>query len=364
VSYSIKTLAISQAHKNGVELCGDIDLLGRHIDIPVVAITGSNGKSTVTTLVGEVLKAAGKKPFVGGNIGLPALSVFDESQAYDVAVLELSSFQLETTEHLKLVSSVNLNVSPDHMDRYASYEEYASSKAKIHSQSKYCVINVDDELTQLGVPAETVCSNFSLSSDADYTVLDSNIVKNDQPLMPVADIKMIGAHNVANVLATLALLEPFNIDFSVFKQVLTTFPGLAHRTQVVRELDEVNWVNDSKATNVGACQAAIEGIDSDIILIAGGVGKDGDFASLVSALKGKVTTALLLGEDAAEMKQLWSSACTCELVEDMAQAVSRAKELAKKGDTVLLSPACASFDMYKGFAARGDHFIELVEALL
>lgn len=372
---SLKTPAIKTAIEHGVEVCGDIDIVARTLDVPIIAITGSNGKSTVTTLVGEICKAAGLCTFMGGNLGIPAMYLLSQRQVYDIAVLELSSFQLETTNYLKPLSSVVLNISADHMDRYDSFNEYSAAKARIYRASKYAIYNRDDPLTKEGLSANSKVSSFGLEAngsqlaDHHYSIEAGYIMKGATQLVPVSELKMIGRHNVANAMAALALVEPLAIDLSVCGKVLKEFCGLPHRTQLVAEIDGVRWVNDSKATNVGACQAAIDGLDDleamggGIILIAGGQGKDGDFTELTSVLKTKVKHVLLFGEDAALLNAAWSNSTACELVENMGDAVELANQCAQQHDTVLLSPACASFDMYSGYVARGEHFINLVNDL-
>ncbi len=368
---SVKTPELQAARDAGVEMIGDIDMLTRSVTAPIIAITGSNGKSTVTTLVGEMCKAAGMNAFVGGNIGRPALEMLSAGEHYDVAVLELSSFQLETTKRLQATACVILNISQDHLDRYASMVDYMKAKLRIFLGAEYAVVNRNDTMLEQVLPSVKSSTTFGLgrpASDLDYGLLTDPkgidfLAKGSRKIMPVDAVPLVGSHNIANILASIALVEPLSLPESAVVQAIGQFKGLPHRMQTVRKLNGVTWINDSKATNVGACQAAIAGIDGGVVLLAGGQGKGGDFAQLLPVLQSKVKHVILFGEDAPLLNDLWSDAVACELVSGLPEAVHKASELARQRDCVLLSPACASFDMFDSFEHRGEQFKQLVEAL-
>ena len=359
---------IRLAAQRGIEIIGDIELFARNVNKPVIAITGSNGKSTVTTLLGEMLDAAGMQTAVGGNLGTPALDLLLDSEP-DVFVLELSSFQLETTESLKTTAAVVLNISEDHMDRYDNLSAYAASKLRIYSQSGCCVVNKDDSLvasTPLPAVARRICftgsepgpDEFGLVIEADRTWLCYGRTR----LLAADELKLIGRHNLLNALAALALAEGCGVELEKTLPALKNFAGLPHRCQWVAEHNRIRWINDSKATNVGAAEAAIASMPGNIVLIAGGDGKGADFSSLRAAIADRVRAVILLGKDAARIEQALQGVTACHRVTDMQAAVRQAGELAQPGDTVLLAPACASLDMYKNYMARGDDFARCVLA--
>ncbi len=358
---SIRSDSIQQAAKSGKRIIGDIELFAEAVDKPVLAITGSNGKSTVTSLVGEMIAADGYQVGVGGNIGVPALELLE--QEVDFYVLELSSFQLETTYSLRPQAATVLNISEDHMDRYHDLADYQQTKQSIYRHAGTCISNADDALTRF---ADNDI-RFSLSdSSVQYSVTDSvppMLAINGRGLISTAELKLKGRHNWANCLAALALAQTVGISEQAMIEALRNFPGLAHRSQWVAQRNGVVWINDSKATNPGATQAAIQGLDEPVILLAGGQSKGADMQSLCATLERQVKTALVFGADAGQMLADWQGCTELEQVNDLAEAVQRASEIALVGDIVLLSPACASFDMYSGFAERGEHFIALVEAL-
>ncbi len=358
---SIRSDSIQQAAKSGKRIIGDIELFAEAVDKPVLAITGSNGKSTVTSLVGEMIAADGYQVGVGGNIGVPALELLE--QEVDFYVLELSSFQLETTYSLRPQAATVLNISEDHMDRYHDLADYQQTKQSIYRHAGTCISNADDALTRF---ADNDI-RFSLSdSSVQYSVTDSvppMLAINRRGLISTAELKLKGRHNWANCLAALALAQTVGISEQAMIEALRNFPGLAHRSQWVAQRNGVVWINDSKATNPGATQAAIQGLDEPVILLAGGQSKGADMQSLCATLERQVKTALVFGADAGQMLADWQGCTELEQVNDLAEAVQRASEIALVGDIVLLSPACASFDMYSGFAERGEHFIALVEAL-
>jgi UDP-N-acetylmuramoylalanine--D-glutamate ligase len=376
--------AIEAAAQAGVAVCGDIDVfvaamkqraaaLGRK-PAPIVAITGSNGKSTVTTLVGEMAKAAGKKVGVGGNLGTPALDLLgDDTELY---VLELSSFQLERARPLKARVATVLNVSPDHQDRHPTLVSYHGAKHRIFRGVEQVVINRADPLTIPLVPDAVTKWTFGLDApdfrgfgvrDGDNGRGEKWLAFERELLMPVRELKIAGQHNIANALAALALGHAIGLPMSAMLQALREFPGLPHRCQLVGEIGGVRYYNDSKGTNVGATVAAIEGLcanaDDRVVLIAGGVGKGQQFHALAPVLQRWGRAAVLIGEAADEIAEALGSTVPQVRADSMARAVDAATELAQIGDSVLLSPACASFDMFANYAQRGDQFVAAVRKL-
>ncbi len=353
---------IQRAVRRGKGVVGDVELFARLVDAPVVAITGSNGKSTVTTLVGEMIRHDGREAAVGGNLGRPALDLLADSPEF--YVLELSSYQLETTHSLRPRVAALLNLCEDHLDRYASYRDYIDAKLRIYRNAEICVSNHDDLLTHHDShdvrfsldPAAGVA--FRLKQD-DATWL----ARGDDGWVRTDELKLSGRHNWANGLAAMAIADALGIDREAIVAALREFGGIPHRSQFVAEIDGVEYVNDSKATNVGAAQASIEGRDRPIILIAGGQAKGADMTVMTDTLRRKVKHVLLLGEDAPRLEAAWQGATALERVGDMREAVARAARLARRGDCVLLAPACASFDGYPNFEARGDDFMACVRGL-
>lgn len=358
---------IVMAREAGIEIVGDIELFARYADAPVVAITGSNGKSTVTTLLALMAQVSGKNIRAGGNLGTPALDLLAEI-APDFYILELSSFQLETVRSLNAFAAAVLNISPDHMDRYDSLGEYVQAKETIYNGDGVMVINRDDS-TVLGMTqADRNVIGFSLqpSAGVDFGLIERDgivfLAEGDEPLLAVEQLKIVGSHNLANALAALALGSAMALPMSSMLSALREYRGLPHRCRLVRQINNVRWFNDSKATNVGACIAAIEGLTEvgKIILIAGGVGKDQDFSELTASIRKSVRAVVLLGIDADRIGAVIPEEVTQIRATDMADAVNLAKQLAQDGDNVLLSPACASFDMFSGYAERGDSFEQAV----
>ena len=376
--------AIAAAIKHGCRVRGDVDIFAEFVTKPVVAITGSNGKSTVTTLVGEILAAAGHKPAVCGNIGIPVLDVLLNDDEFACYVVELSSFQLETTHHLAAEVACVLNLSEDHMDRYDSMLAYHQAKHRIFQGCRSIVINREDPLTQPLVSTSMPKRSFGLQM-ADNKVAVKNqyaiatlevekgvqaeyLMFEQQSIFPVADLKIKGRHNQLNALAAIALIESLPIQFKVestqLEKVLAEFVGLAHRCAWVAEDQGVEFFNDSKGTNVGSTLAAIEGLAGheckNIILIAGGVGKDQDFEPLAEACQLNVKSAQLFGRDASLIAQNLGSSCELNVVDTLEQALVNAKALASTGDVILFSPACASFDQFDNYVQRGEVFEGLV----
>lgn len=368
---SLQTPAIQKAAEQGVRLSGDIELFARLAKAPIVAITGSNAKSTVTTLVGEMACKAGKHVGVGGNLGTPALDLLDDN--VDLYVLELSSFQLETCERLNAEVATVLNVSEDHMDRYSGMAAYHLAKHRIFRGARQVVVNRDDPLSRPLVSEQVPCWTFGCGQP-DFNGFglrehdgEKWLAFQFDPLMPVKDLKIRGAHNQANALAALALGHAVGLPFEPMLEALREFSGLAHRCQWVGEKAGVHYYNDSKATNVGAALAAIEGLGSDIagklVLLAGGDGKGADFEPLRKPISAFCRAVVLLGRDAERLAESLNTDITIVHVSTLEQAVERAAALAKPGDAVLLSPACASLDMFRNFEERGRLFAQAVEAL-
>jgi len=355
--------------KNGVRPVGDVELFAQCVQSPVIAITGSNGKSTVTTLVGEILQHAGRKVAVGGNIGKPVLELL-ENEDYEIFVLELSSFQLETTWSLKPEVAVVLNIAADHMDRYSGMDDYVANKLKVYAGSKTILINADE--SNITPSQKSSNKQVSFSSQApdkkqDYGLSDIDgdiyLCRGDVRLIAKGDIQLSGQHNQLNVLAAWALARCVGVTDSLIKEAVIKFKGLPHRMELLCKLDGIAWINDSKGTNVGASVAAIRGLQAPVILIAGGVSKDADFTPLREAAEKKVKAVILIGRDAVKIQDAIADVVSTSHAADMSDAVTQALTLAENGDVVLLSPACASFDMYKNFEQRGDDFRRCVRSL-
>jgi UDP-N-acetylmuramoylalanine--D-glutamate ligase len=366
----LRTPAVRKAIDKGVAITGDIDMFAKAAMAPLIAITGSNAKSTVVTLVGEMAKADGIRVAVAGNIGMPVLDLLAEP-AYELYVLELSSFQLETTSNLNAAVATVLNMSPDHMDRYDSMQAYHKAKHRIFQGCKHAVVNRDDALSRPLLPPSVKVSSFGIGKDEsrEFALINHNgkpwLAYAQEPLLAVTELKIAGQHNVANALAALAIGRAAGLAWEPMLNALREFPGLRHRCQWVRTLDEVSWYNDSKGTNVGASVAAITGLSTSgsIILLAGGVGKGADFSELgpVMARYGKL--AILFGEDADKLAAVLAKVVRIVHVASLEEAVQQARKLAERGDVVLLSPACASFDMFNNYEHRGDTFMQAVREL-
>lgn len=356
------------AREKGIEIVSDIELFARDAEAPFVAITGSNGKSTVTTLVSLMCDAAGVNGLAGANLGEPALDLLDADKP-DFFILELSSFQLQRTLDLPAKIAVLLNISPDHLDWHASAEQYRSAKYRIFKQAESAVINRADEDVGKHLAKDMPRISFGLDAPAEgqYGLIEDEgeqfLARGDQLLLSGADIAMVGTHNQANALAALATGELMGLPMSAMLQVLNEFPGLPHRMQFVGHKGRADFINDSKATNVGAAIASVDSIDGRVVLIAGGQGKGGDFAELARSVFSKLRVAILIGEDANLLEEAFVDLAPSERADDMHAAVVMAAELAGEGDTVLLAPACASFDQYPNYQKRGEDFCRAVEAL-
>ncbi len=357
---------VQAALASGLQVIGDIELFARNAKASVIAVTGSNGKSTVATLVARMVENSGRRVLAGGNLGTPALDLLAEP-APEFFVLELSSFQLESTDSLDALAGAILNVSPDHLDRYPGIDAYAAAKTRIWRGSGVVVANRDDEVVVAGVPADRDVVWFGLNPPArgaDFGLsTDGWIMRGTTRVMPVADVLMHGRHNLANAMAALALGTAAGLPMAPMVEILKQFRGLPHRMELVAEHNQVRWYNDSKATNVGAMLAAVAGMDGPLVLILGGDGKGQDFATLVPALRGKARAAILIGRDRGRIAAAIEGVCDILEVDDMHAAVRAAATVANAGDAVLLSPACSSLDMFQNFEARGRAFMDAVRGL-
>jgi UDP-N-acetylmuramoylalanine--D-glutamate ligase len=355
------------ARARGVPVFGDIELFARAVRAPVVGITGTNGKSTVTTLVGLMAARAGRRTRVGGNLGEPALELLDPSA--ELYVLELSSYQLDTTDTLTLTAATVLNVSADHFDRYATLGEYAASKARIFRHCGTAVLNADDpQVAAMGTLARRRL-RFSLdaASGAEYRLARHGgrewLARGEEWLLALDELKLAGRHNAANALAALALGEALELPRAAMLDSLREFPGLPHRTEWVADIAGVRYVDDSKGTNLAATLAAVSGFSGPLLLIAGGEGKGQDFSALGAALRGKVRRAFLIGRDARALGEAIGASCPIDYCATLEAAVAQAARHAREGDTVLLSPACASLDMFRDYAHRGEVYAAAVRGL-
>lgn len=365
---SVREPFIASAIEQGLPIVGDIELFAREARAPVAAITGTNGKSTVTTLVARMAERSGRRTIAGGNLGRPALDLLQDAVP-DLYVLELSSFQLETTRSLHARAATVLNVSSDHMDRYASMDEYAAAKARIFETCDYAIVNLDDPFVRAMPTPNARVLRFSLTAQAssDYYIRESTgevfLMRRGESLVGMSALKIAGLHNALNALAALAMGEALGLELTACIDALKAFEGLPHRSQWVSNIAGVRYVDDSKGTNVGATLAAVAGMPGSLVLIAGGQGKGQDFAPLAEAFRGKVRHVVLIGQDAKLIAHVLAGVSTFEFASDMRDAVQRAATAATAGETVLLSPACASLDMFRDYAHRGDEFAREVRRL-
>jgi UDP-N-acetylmuramoylalanine--D-glutamate ligase len=360
---------VREALARGLPVVGDVELFAREARAPVVAITGSNGKSTVTTLVGLMAERAGRRVRVGGNLGTPALDLLDGAPV-DAYVLELSSFQLETTRSLRAAAATVLNVSADHMDRYASVAEYAAAKARVYSGCDVAVVNRADPRVAAMPTGAARRASFGPDAppgEADYGVVARGgaawLARGATPLVAAGELRVRGSHNLQNALAAIALGEALDLPREAMLATLRDFRGLPHRTELVAEIGGVVYLNDSKGTNVGATLAAVAGLEGPLVVILGGDAKGQDFAPLVDTLLPKTRACVLIGRDAPTIERALGGRLPTRTVRDMAEAVSAATAAARPGDTVLLSPACSSLDMFESFEHRGRAFADAVRSL-
>jgi UDP-N-acetylmuramoylalanine--D-glutamate ligase len=356
------------ARARGIEVIGDIELFARTGARPVAGITGTNGKSTVTTLLARMASRAGQPARAGGNLAPPALDLLEDGGAA-LYVLELSSYQLETTRTLALDTAVVLNVTADHMDRYADMQAYAAAKARIFEHCSTAVINLDDAYVAAMIRPGQRPLTFSLDATrgADYFLTAGEgrdwLCRSNERLIAMDELKIVGSHNAANAMAALAMGEALGLAREPMLAALREFSGLPHRAAFVGEVRGVRYVNDSKGTNVGATLAAVAGFRGPLLLIAGGDGKNQDFTPLAAAFAGKVRRVLTIGRDAARIEAALAGVCPTERCATLEQAVVAAARAAQPGDTVLLSPACASLDMFRDYTHRGEVFAGAVRSL-
>lgn len=366
---SLNTPAVKKCRDSGIEVIGDIELFASAAKKPIIAITGSNGKSTVVTLIGAILKDYGKRVGMGGNLGTPALDLLN--QEVDYYVLELSSFQLETTYSLRAEVTTVLNLSEDHMDRYQNVEEYLEAKLRIYNGAATQVINLDEPRihSRFDPSRNNRTVSFSLNNPhADFNAPGDYLLYHSEKIMAVDELKMRGRHNVSNALAALAIGHSLGVPISSMATTLRSFSGLEHRCQWIRTIDGISWYDDSKGTNVGATRAAIAGLGATlsgkkIILIAGGIGKGADFFLLSDALEKHVKLTILMGQDATLIHKALESYGEFLYADSMTSAVKLAHNNAQNGDIVLLSPACSSLDMFDNFEHRGNVFISEVNGI-
>jgi len=366
---------LMQVRAMGMHIIGELELGAEYLQGEVVAITGSNGKTTTTTLVGEILKASGRTTLVGGNIGRPVVELAEESTPEAWSVLEVSSFQLETVETFKPRIALVLNITPDHLDRHGSFENYAAAKARItefQTADDFLVLNAEDVKTQM-VAAKTKAQIYWFS--AKRQIKQGAFVHGEsiffiakegakpEPVMPVAEIPLAGAHNVENVLAAVCAARLAGVESSVIRAAVAAFKAVEHRLEFVREVEGVRYYNDSKATNVDATVKAVEAFEGGIWLILGGKDKDSDYATMSTLLRERVKTVLTIGSAAEKIERQLAGVVKIERAETLERAVALAHEAAGAGDVVLLAPACASFDQFENYEHRGRVFKELVAGL-
>lgn len=363
--------AIQAALESGKTVIGDIELFAGVVSDPVIAVTGSNGKSTVVSMLAHVLKAANRKAVLCGNIGVPVLDAIGD--AGTLYVVELSSYQLESTSSLAPYAACVLNVSDDHLDRYDSIEHYAKVKQHIYHNAQHIIANLDDELTHPSKAANDHAVDTYMFSASENVAATANVRDgsgeltlrcSNESVMSASELPLPGEHNVANALAVLALLKPLKLDVAHLREGLASFKGLPHRTELIATTNNVRFYNDSKGTNVDACLKAIRAMGAPVILIAGGQGKGADFSALRADVTTRVKALVLMGEDRELLRTALDGAAPVYFADSMQDAVNQSSQLADNGDVVLLSPACASFDMFENFEARGRSFAQAVEALV
>lgn len=353
--------AVAAALQAGVDVIGDIELFADAVDVPVIAVTGSNGKSTVVAWLTDVVNECGTRAIACGNIGEPALdALLGDAQ---VLVLELSSYQLESTRSLRPIAATVLNVSEDHLDRYDDIEQYAATKRRIYENAEYCLANYDDVRTW-PQPAENFSCDFFSVSTTDSGSKEESTARWQRALVADVSLAVPGDHNKSNALVVLALSSVLNLCIERCIGALAKFSGLAHRSQFVVEAAGVRWFNDSKGTNVDACEKAIVAMGSPVILIAGGIAKGADFTALQATMKEHVKLLLLLGQDKQTIAADLQGSAEIQIVDTLHEAVTTAHQCAVSGDAVLLSPACASFDMFDNFEHRGEQFVAAVNEVL
>lgn len=366
---SLQEPLIAKQAAKGKSIIADIELFAREIKKPIIAITGSNGKTTVTTLVGLMMKAAGFNATVCGNIGEPVLQQIRTKTDY--YVIELSSFQLETTFSLHSKAAIVLNISEDHMDRYTTFQDYLMAKQRIYARCQTPVVNADEPEIWKHLSFTGKLLSFGLKASADFSLIKCKqqiyIAYRGEQLVPIKELKLNAHHHLQNAMAALAIGTAVNIPIAAMLQVLRDFPGIRHRCQLIRTRYRVDYFNDSKGTNVGATQASIVSLGQlakgQLILIAGGQGKNADFSPLRESVRRYVKEVILIGEDASILEKALKGYTIIKHANSINEAVNQAATVARAGDIVLLSPACASYDMFRNYEHRGDVFINAVKAL-
>jgi UDP-N-acetylmuramoylalanine--D-glutamate ligase len=371
----MSTPVLSQVRAMGAHIIGELELGVEFLQGEVIGVTGSNGKTTTTALLGEILKAAGRPTLVGGNIGLPVTALVAESTPETWSVIEVSSFQLETVETFRPKIAVVLNITPDHLDRHGSFEIYAAAKARItefQTGEDFLVLNGEDKATQM-VAAKTKARIYWFSGRRQIKqgafVHGESIFfmpregAKPEPVMPVAEITLAGAHNVENVLAAVCAARLAGVEGETIRKAVGAFKAVEHRLEFVRDVDGVRYYNDSKATNVDATMKAVASFDGGIHLILGGKDKDSDYTTLAPLLRERVKTVITIGSAAEKIERELDGVVKIESAETLARAIEFAHATAVTGDTVLLAPACSSFDQFENYEQRGRVFKELVAAL-
>jgi UDP-N-acetylmuramoylalanine--D-glutamate ligase len=369
------TPELVQVRALGMQVVGELELGASFLQGLIVAITGSNGKTTTTTLLGEILKASGRPTLVGGNIGRPVVEMVGEATAESWSVLEVSSFQLETIQSFRPRIALVLNITPDHLDRHGSFESYAGAKARItenQTASDFLVLNADDKPTQM-VAAKTAAQifwfsprrqvkqgAFSQGEGIYFRMREGGPV---EAVMPIAEIPLAGAHNVENVLAAVCAARLAGVESAVIRRAVASFKAVEHRLEFVREFEGVRWFNDSKATNVDATKKAVEAFPGGIYLILGGKDKDSDYSTLSDLLRERVRAVITIGSAAEKIETQLAGVVKIETAETMERAVAWARRQARAGEVVLLAPACSSFDQFENYEHRGRVFKDLVQAL-
>ena len=366
---------LMQVRAMGMHIIGELELGAEYLQGEVVAITGSNGKTTTTTLVGEILKASGRTTLVGGNIGRPVVELAEESTPEAWSVLEVSSFQLETVETFKPRIAMVLNITPDHLDRHGTFEAYAALKARItefQTAEDFLILNGEDKDTQM-IAAKTKAQVYWFSGrrpmkqgafvHGESILFVAREGAKPEPVMPVAEISLAGAHNVENVLAAVCAARLAGVESKTIRAAVAAFKAVEHRLEFVREVAGVRYYNDSKATNVDATRKALESFAGGIHLILGGKDKDSDYTTLAPLLRERVRTVITIGSAAEKIERELDGVVKIESAETLARAIAFAHAEAKAGETVLLAPACSSFDQFENYEQRGRVFKELVQAL-
>ncbi len=360
---------LAAARGAGVPVWGELELAGQFLTLPVIAISGTNGKTTTTTLVEKLLAAGGQRPLLGGNIGTPLISLVAAQDGHGFLVLEVSSFQLDTAPGFHAHKAALLNITPDHLDRYADYRAYVNSKAGLFRNQEpgdLKVLNFDDPLVRplTGGPARVAYFSAAAPLKEGAWVQGGDIrvrlPGGPEHRFPLADIRLQGRHNLENVMAALLLALDAGVAPEACREVLAAFTGLPHRIEYVATIDGVDWYDDSKGTNVGAVLCALEQFDRPVVLIAGGRDKDSDFSLLNPAIRAHVKALVLLGETQERLARVWQGLAPIHPAADLADAVQLCRRLAEPGDVVLLSPACSSFDMFRDYVERGETFQRLV----